>query len=83
MAKRNTLGGLLMTLFVGGLLGSIASYLLGAFDQLAFLSQSQPIGFDPIALDLSLIKLTIGFQLRLTLGAVVGILVSFIIYRNS
>lgn len=83
MPRRSSAEGTFLALLIGAVLGSIAGYLIGYFEPLAFLSQGRDIGFNPVALDLSVMKVTIGLQLRISLGTITGMLLSFIIQRNS
>lgn len=79
---------LLMFLLIGGLLGGILGEILqvmapkGGTIQALF-TTSLPIGFDPpFTINLLLIKLTLGFSLKLTLLSFLGMFLGIFLYKN-
>lgn len=61
---------------IGGVLGEIFK------DSIKILSYSKSIGFQPFTLDLSVIKLTLGFVLHLNLASVIGIILAILIFSR-
>lgn len=82
MKRKSSITGMLGALLIGGILGSIAGSLLAYFEPLAFLNQSKEIGFSTGRLDLSLFLVNFGFDLRLSIGAIVGVLTGFVVYKK-
>lgn len=70
---------ILAGLVIGGLLGELASKV----DFLWWLSYGQEFGFsNPISLDLNIIKLTFGMQLRINIASIIGMAIAIFIYRK-
>lgn len=70
---------ILAGLVIGGLLGELASKV----DFLWWLSYGQSFGLtEPVALDLNIIKLTFGFQLRINIASIIGMAIAIFIYRK-
>ncbi|KXG77068.1 DUF4321 domain-containing protein [Thermotalea metallivorans] len=61
---------------IGGVLGEIFR------DSIKILSYGKSIGFQPFTLDLSVIKLTLGFILHLNLASVIGIILAILIFSR-
>ena len=70
---------ILSGLVIGGLLGELASKV----DFLWWLSYGQSFGLtEPIALDLNIIKITFGLQLKINIASIVGMAIAIFIYRK-
>lgn len=70
---------ILAGLVIGGLIGELAAKV----DFLWWLSYGQQFGLsDPIALDLNIVKLTFGLQLRINIASIIGMAIAIFIYRK-
>ena len=70
---------ILAGLVIGGLLGELASKV----DFLWWLSYGQDFGLSsPVALDLNIIKLTFGLQLKVNIASIIGMAIAIFIYRK-
>lgn len=70
---------ILSGLVIGGLLGELASKV----DFLWWLSYGQEFGLtSPIVLDLNIIKLTFGLQLKINIASIIGMAIAIFIYRK-
>lgn len=70
---------ILSGLVIGGLLGELASKI----DFLWWLSYGQEFGLSsPIVLDLNIIKLTFGLQLKINISSIIGMAIAIFIYRK-
>ncbi len=71
---------LLLFLLSGALVGSIVSE--GLAHSLWIFARSAEAGLRPSTLNLLFLNVTFGFQIRLSLGTVVGLLAGFLVYRR-
>lgn len=70
---------ILSGLVIGGLLGELASKV----DFLWWLSYGQEFGLtSPIVLDLNIIRLTFGLQLKINIASIIGMAIAIFIYRK-
>ena len=72
---------LLTGVILGTLLGEAASNI----GVLSFLNYGKTIGIsagNPLVLDLSIMKLTFGVELRLTLASIIGLLAAIFLYKK-
>ncbi len=70
---------ILSGLVIGGLLGELASRV----DFMWWLSYGQDFGLSsPIVLDLNIIKLTFGLQLKINIASIIGMAIAIFIYRK-
>lgn len=70
---------ILSGLVIGGLLGQLAS----GVEFLWWLSYGQEFGLtSPLVLDLSIIKLTFGLQLKINIASIIGVAIAIFIYRK-
>lgn len=70
---------ILAGLVIGGLLGELASKV----DFLNWLSYGQEFGLtDPLSLDLNMVKLTFGMQLKISIASIIGIGIAIFAYRK-
>lgn len=68
------LGGIVL----GGFIGELASQT----SALSWLSYGQSFGFSsPIVLDLGILVLTFGLNIKITIASIIGVLIAIIIYR--
>ncbi len=68
-------------LILGGLLGEVAAKV----PTLAFLNYGKSIGLSPdapLVLDLSVVRLVLGMELKMTVGAILGLIISIILYKK-
>lgn len=79
MRKNNFI--LVIFLFVGLLLGVIASELLMPYSALTFLTKSVPITWNPKA-DFNFLKYDFYIQVKLNLLSILGLAVAFWIYKR-
>lgn len=70
----------LLFLLGGALVGSILSEALAR--SLWIFARSAEAGLRPSTLNLLFLNVTFGFQLRLTLGTVVGVLLGLLLFRR-
>lgn len=65
-------------LVIGGLLGDLANQV----DFLSWLSYGQEFGLEsPIVLNLSIIKLTFAFMIKINVASIIGLVIAILIYR--
>lgn len=70
---------ILSGLVIGGLLGQLAS----GVEFLWWLAYGQEFGLtSPLVLDLSIIKITFGLQLKINIASIIGVAVAIFIYRK-
>lgn len=70
---------ILSGLVIGGLLGELAAKV----DFLWWLSYGQDFGLSsPVVLDLNIIKLTFGLQLKINIASIIGMAIAIFIYRK-
>lgn len=70
---------ILSGLVIGGLLGELAARV----DFLWWLSYGQSFGLtDPLSLDLNIIKITFGLQLKINIASIIGMGIAIFIYRK-
>lgn len=72
---------LLTGIILGTLLGEAAS----SISALGFLNYGKTIGIsvgDPLVLDLSIMKLSFGVELRLTLASIIGLITAIVLYKK-
>ncbi len=51
-------------------------------DTLPILAYGRSIGFDPVTIDLSVIKLVLGFTMQINLAAILGLVISLLIFKK-
>lgn len=70
---------ILAGLVIGGLIGEIA----GRSGGLWWLGYAQEFGLtQPVALDLSILKISFGFSVKINIASIIGIGISLLIYRK-
>lgn len=70
---------ILAGLVIGGLIGEIASRVGGLW----WLGYAQEFGLTgPVTLDLSILKITFGFAVKINISSIVGIAIALLIYRK-
>ena len=70
---------ILSGLVIGGLLGELAARV----EFLWWLSYGQEFGLtNPIVLDLNIIRLTFGLQLKINIASIIGMAIAIFIYRK-
>ncbi len=71
---------ILAGIVVGGLLGELAS----GVDFLWWLGYGESFGLtEPVVLDLSIITLTIGIQIKINIASILGMAIALFIYRKT
>lgn len=74
-----------IVLLTGIILGSILGDIAANYGVLSFLNYGQSIGigmYNPLVVDLSVLKLTFGFEFRLTLASIIGLVLSMLVYKK-
>lgn len=70
---------ILAGLVIGGLLGELASKV----EVLNWIAYGQEFGLsNPILLDLNIIKITFGLQLKINIASIIGMAIAIFIYRK-
>ena len=70
---------LLSGLVIGGLLGELASKV----DALWWLAYGQSFGIsDPVTVDLSVIKISFGFMIKINISSIIGMALAILLYRK-
>ncbi len=70
---------ILSGLVIGGLLGDLASKV----DWLWWLGFGQNFGLEsPLVLDLSILKITFGFMVKINIASIIGIAIALFMYRK-
>lgn len=67
---------MLVGLVIGGIIGEVFS------DVVPILAYGKVIGFDPVTVDLSVIRLVIGFTMQINLAAILGLIISLLIFKK-
>ncbi len=67
---------MLVGLVIGGIIGDVFSAYV------PILSYGRGIGFDPVTIDLSVLKLVIGFKMQINLAAILGLIISLLIFKR-
>lgn len=71
---------ILAGIVVGGLLGELAS----GIDFLWWLGYGESFGLtEPVVLDLSIITLTLGVQIKINIASIIGMAIALFIYRKT
>ena len=78
---------LLLLMLAGVVLGGFFGYLARDISWLSWLNYGQTFGFtgangSPIILDLGVLTLQFGIQIKITIASIIGIVVAFFIYRK-
>ena len=70
---------ILAGLVIGGLLGDLAAKV----DWLWWLGFGQQFGLEsPLVLDLSILKITFGFMIKINIASIIGIAIALVLYRK-
>lgn len=70
---------LLSGLVLGGLLGVLAE----SVDWLWWLAYGESFGLsEPVALDLSILKISFGFMIKINIASIIGMAIAIFIYRK-
>ncbi len=85
MARKLTIGWLILAIFlgaiIGGVLGELVSVILPGGVVKDFFTRSISIGFSPVTLNLVLMTFTLGFTFKLNIIGVIGLIVAAYIVR--
>ena len=76
MARRRGKIVFLITFF-GGVLGAILGHVLA--DTIPILDKGLKVGTDSLSLNLYLIDISFGIRINITLGAIIGLLIAFLL----
>lgn len=69
---------LLTGIVLGGFIGNLAS----GVSFLSWLNYGQSFGFqNPIVLDLGILVITFGLNIKITIASIIGVLIAIVIYR--
>lgn len=73
---------LFLMMLVGVVLGGFIGILAAKVSWLGWLSYGQSFGLqNPIVLDLGLLVLTFGLNIKITIAGIIGVIIAIIIYR--
>lgn len=73
---------LLLLMLAGVVLGGFASTLTKDVSSLSWLAYGQSFGIDtPLVLDLGIMVITFGLNIKITIASIIGMIVGGIIYR--
>ena len=76
------MGYFFLLLLAGIVLGGFIGMLAEGVPALSWLSYGQTFGFDnPIVLNLGLLVITFGLNIKITIASILGVVISIIIYR--
>ncbi len=67
---------LLIALVLGGIIGDVFS------STVPVLSYGKTIGFDAVTIDLSILKLVLGFKMHINLSGIIGIVLALFILKR-
>lgn len=74
---------LLLMMLAGVVIGRFLSEVLGKLPYFKWLSYGQTFGLTPpLALDLQIVSLQIGFTVHFTIAGILGIVIAFFLYRR-
>ncbi len=62
---------------IGGIIGAILGHVLS--DMIPLLDEGLKVGTDSLSLNLYLIDISFGIHVNITLGAIIGILIAFLL----
>jgi uncharacterized protein DUF4321 len=84
MGRNNRrVGFLIFIIIIGAITGTFIGDILGTnFEFLKFLKYSYQIGFKPVPLDLHVLLITLGINIRINIMSIIGIILAIIIYRK-
>lgn len=69
---------LIMLVLIGFMIGGF----IGTYFEGTFLNYGQTFGMsNPVALDMGFVILTFGIQFHITIASVIGVIISFVVYR--
>lgn len=81
--KEGNLGILLIFILCGLVLGGLLGEFASKFNILWWLSYGQQFGLEaPLILDLNIISITFAFSLKINVASIIGIVVSFLLYKK-
>ncbi len=78
--KKDNIFIFLIFLLIGLIFGGILGDYLSKYAEI--LNYSKSIGINNFNLDLAIFNLTFGFQMKLSLSSVIGIILAIVIYRK-
>lgn len=82
IAKGKNLWALFLFLLAGIVLGGFLGKLVSGVPALSWLNYGTSFGLDsPFVLNLEIIVLTFGIQLKVTIGSIIGMVIGAIVYR--
>lgn len=70
----------LLIILAGSVFGNIIGGALSKY--IPILNYGQSIKFGPLDLDLSILKITFGFNFSLTVASIIGILIAILIFKK-
>ncbi len=73
---------LLLLLLAGIVLGGFVGEMTKGIAGLSWLNFGQSFGFDnPLVIDLGILVLTFGINIRITMASIIGVAISLLVYR--
>lgn len=80
--RRKNPWALFLLILAGVVLGGFIGTLAKDVSFLSWLNYGQSFGFEsPIVLDLSILIITFGLKIKITISSIIGILIALIVYR--
>ena len=74
---------LLLLILAGIVLGGVLGNLADGISWLSWLNYGQAFGLqDPIVLELGILVLTFGLNIKITIAGIIGIIVGILVYRR-
>lgn len=81
-ARRKNSWGLFLLILAGIVLGGFLGSFASQVTFLSWLNYGQSFGLEsPIVLDLSILVITFGLKIKITISSIIGILIALIVYR--
>jgi hypothetical protein len=73
---------LILFIFAGIVVGGFIGEILAPYDFWSWLSYGQTFGLETVTLNLSIITLTFGLQVKINIASILGIIAAILIYRR-
>lgn len=74
---------LFLLILAGVVLGGFIGYLAKDFSYLSWLNYGQKFGLsEPFVLNLGILVITFGINIKITMASIIGVIISIIVYRT-
>ncbi|MBQ7916542.1 MAG: DUF4321 domain-containing protein [Firmicutes bacterium] len=71
----------ILFVLIGYVLGAFIGEALGGISWLSWLNYGYTFGFPATSLELGFLALTFGFEFRITIASIIGLIISMVIHR--